>query len=711
MHPHLVRSFLMRHRTHLFPLAALLSCPTVARSFSPLPGSVIRPLAPHTTTITTASDSDTCQESTATSTYLKMSNTEAEEEDPYLWLEEVESEESLNFAKDANDKCLTELGDPTGGPTYDRILAVLESKDRIPFATKFGIDENGNEILVNYWRDAKNPKGIWRKTTFDDYKKAEPNWTTLLDVDKLAEKDGISWVWKGSRPLPRSRDPLSNGGKRITRALLNLSRGGSDAVVVKEFDFLAGDFVPESEQPFYLPEAKSRASYKSRDVLLVGTDFGKDSLTDSGYPRTVREWVRGTKLEDSPIVFEGEKTDVSVSAYCDDQRARNNGPIYEVRARAITFYTTKRWARMIQGEHLLAPDDPARKNAPEPPEFTEVLVQEDASIDFVGNFMMIELRSDWQPIADGKKYIKGSILYVEAKTFLEQGPTACEYKVLFEPSERTASEYYSVTKNYLIHIILDNVKPKVEFFKIGENELVRVGNGDMDPQIMDISMGPIDAYEDDRVWLTTSSYLQPSTLSLADASLVEDSSRDCAADGPNALIIEKIKSLPDQYDSSNLDILQGSATSKDGTSIPYFLVKAKDTKLDGKNPTLLYGYGGFEISLGPHYAATAGIAWLERGGVYVEANIRGGGEFGAKWHQAALKENRNKSYEDFIAVAEDLIASGYCQPSTLGIRGGSNGGLLVGNMYTMRPDLFGAIHCAVPLLDMKRYNLLLAGAS
>jgi prolyl oligopeptidase len=247
-----------------------------------------------------------------------MTATPAVVEDPYLWLEEVESKESLDFAVAANEACLKALGNPETGTTYQRILAVLESEDRIPYATVFGKTENNqdNTILFNFWKDSRNPKGLWRKCDMASYRTATPDWTTVLDVDQLAEQDGISWVWKGSSPLPRSRDPLS--ADRVTRALLSLSRGGSDAVHVKEFDLTTGEFV--RQDPFNVPEGKTRASYKSRNVLLVGADFGPESLTDSGYPRTVREWVRGTDLQDAPVVFEGEKTDVSVSMYISDER-------------------------------------------------------------------------------------------------------------------------------------------------------------------------------------------------------------------------------------------------------------------------------------------------------------------------------------------------------------------------------------------------------
>jgi prolyl oligopeptidase len=634
------------------------------------------------------------------------SSTATQIEDPYTWLEDVESEESLDFAKSANEKCLKALGDPTksDSKTYHRVLDVLESNDRIPYATKFGVDENDVPIVYNFWQDSKNPKGLWRKTTLESYCTPDPEWTTVLNVDELAEKDGISWVWKGSTLLPRARDPLS-GGKRVTRALLSLSRGGSDATHIKEFDLLTAEFV--TENPFILPEAKTRASYRSRDVLLVGSDFGPDSLTDSGYPRTVREWVRGTDVKDAPVVFEGDKKDVSVGAYIDDQR-HHGGGIYEVRSRSMTFYTSKYWARKIQYEHLLAPDDPARQGVEQPGDFVQVDVQEDADIDFQGNMIFITLRTDWTPISGGKTYKQGSIIYADADTFLTKGKEACEYRILFEETERTAYEYYSVTKNYLILSIMDNVKSKLEFYKFedGGSSLKYVG-GDKEALILASGVRALDAIESDKFWFTTSGYTQPSTLYMADASLIEDNDPDKV----EPYVEEKLKSLPDQYNASGIEVEQRAAISKDGTEIPYFIVTKGGTEVNGKTPTLLYGYGGFEVSLGPKYIATSGIAWLERGGAYVEANIRGGGEFGPKWHQAALKENRNKAYEDFIAVAEDLIASGLCKPETLAIRGGSNGGLLMGNMYIMRPDLFGAIHCAVPLLDMKRYHTLLAGAS
>lgn len=536
----------------------------------------------------------------------------------------------------------------------------------------------------------------------DSYQSKSTRWTTVLNLDDLSSEEKTSWVWKGSRVLPRARDPMSQDGKRATRALLSLSKGTSDAVVLREFDLTTSTFV--EKDAFNLPEARTRASYKSRDVLLVGSDFGPSSLTKSGYPRTVREWTRGTNVKDAPIVFEGEKSDVAVSAYVDDQRVRGGG-IYEVRTRALTFYTSKYWVRKVKHEHLLAPNDPLRAGVAEPPEFKQVEVPEDAEIDFVGNLLVISLRSNWSP-ESGKVFTQGSIIYVNAHKFVKYGPKDRIYHVLFQPTERTACESYSVTQKFMVLSIMDNVKSRLEFYKLEKdaNKLRLVG-ADKDPQIRAINVRAVDPYDGDQFWLSTNTYTEPSTLWLADASRMDsDDKKVVRKTGTDGYIVKKLKSLKEQFSGGSLKVVQRMAKSKDGTEIPYFIVMDKSTSMHKKNPTLLYGYGGFEVSLGPHYIAATGLAWLKRGGVYVEANIRGGGEFGKNWHEAATGKNKIKAFEDFIAVAEDLIATNVCKPRTLAIRGGSCGGLLVANMYTMRPDLFGAVHCAVPMLDMKRFK-------
>lgn len=408
------------------------------------------------------------------------------------------------------------------------------------------------------------------------------------------------------------------------------------------------------DDPFNMPEAKTRASYKSRDVLLVGSSFEdspEDSLTDSGYPRTVREWERGTPISEAKTVFEGEKTDVAVNVsnkiypgqgilvhcvyplclwlipisnfclkgYVADER-NWGGKIYQVHSRSITFYTSSYLMAELTEDHLLAPSKrPA--GLPEP-EFKKVDVQDDADISFLGNMFIISLRSDWAP--KDKTFKSGSVIYCPLDKFLNEGSKGVEYEILFEPTERTAYEYFSCTKNYLILSTMDNVKSKLQFFKIGDagNSLTLI-SGDTEAQIRDCSAQPLDPTDGDEFWFTTSSYTQPTTLYLADATKMEDASSS-GEGGDDPFIVEKVKTLPPQYDSDGLIVEQRFATSKDGTEVPYFIVMKKDIVLNGKNPTLLYGYGGFEISLGPHYIATSGLAWLERGGVYVEANIRGG---------------------------------------------------------------------------------------
>lgn len=537
------------------------------------------------------------------------------------------------------------------------------------------------------------------------YETESPQWTTVLDVDELSRKEGVAWIWRGSRILPRARDSMSDDAKRVTRALVSLSRSGCDSVVIREFDLVALDFVDE-KTAFSVQEGKTQVSYKSRDVLLVASEFDPGSLTKSGFPRTIREWVRGTELRDSPIVFEGETSDQAVSAYVDDQRVRGGG-IYEVRTRAVTATLSKFWVRKVKYEHLLKEDDPQRDSVQGPPAFKQLEVPGDAEIGFVGNLLMITLRSDWVPEAN-KKFAQGSIIYVNAHKFIKYGPIDRIYHILFRPTERVACENYIVTKGYLILSITDCLKSKLEFYKLEKdaNKLRLVGM-DKNPQIKGVNIRSMDPYDGDKFWLTTRGYTEPAALFLADASKMDsDDKKVVRKTGSEGYIVRKLKSLPEYFDASNLCVTQKCAYSKDGTQIPYFLISRKGLQFDKKNPTLLYGYGGFGVTLGPHYNAPTGIAWLERGGVYVEANVRGGGEFGLTWHESARRKDRNKAYEDFIAVAEDLVASKICRSRTLGIRGGSNGGLLVANMYLMRPDLFGAIHCASPILDLKRFKAM-----
>jgi prolyl oligopeptidase len=469
----------------------------------------------------------------------------------------------------------------------------------------------------------------------------------------LAKSEKENWVWKGYDILYPSYD----------RCLMLLSRGGADAVVVREFDIKSKTFV---DGGFYLPEAKSQVAWRDRDSLYVGTDFGPGSLTDSGYPRVVKEWKRHTDLKEAKTVFEGKTEDVAVDASV----SHDHGHTYELISRGTTFFTSQDFVR--RGDQWVKIDKP-----------------DDATVSTFADQLLLRLRSDWT--VDGKTYPAGSLL---AGNFDQCVSGERHFEALFRPSRRSSLESMSDTKNYLLLNALENVRSKLYALQHKDGKWTRT---ELEaPEFGSASISGIDRDESDNYFLTLTDFLTPSSLYYGDVA------------NPKR---EKLKNLPSFFNVDGLEITQHEATSRDGTKVPYFQVSRKGAALDGKNPTLLYGYGGFEIPMLPGYSASVGSAWLERGGVYVLANIRGGGEFGPKWHEAARKEHRQRAYDDFIAVAEDLIKRKVTSSAHLGIEGGSNGGLLMGVMLTERPDLFKAVVCQVPLLDMRRYNKLLAGAS
>jgi prolyl oligopeptidase len=569
--------------------------------------------------------------------------------DPHLWLEDVAGEKPLAWARERNAESVKALAESEEFRSLEsRILSILDSKERIPMVTKIG------ERFYNFWRDAAHPKGLWRRTTLAEYKKPDPAWETVIDLDALAADEKENWVWHGAMVL----EPADQV------CLVSLSRGGADADVVREFDLERKAFVTDG---FTLPEAKSRVAWRNENSLFVATDFGPGSLTTSGYPRTVREWQRGTPLAAAPLVFEGQPEDMSVTGY----RDLTPGFERDFVVRQKTFYTSdfflRRDGRLIKVEK---PDD--------------------ANASVHREWLLVELRSDWE--AGGTKYKAGSLLAADLEKFLVGDRTL---NVLFEPTPRTSLVGFSSTKNHVIITTLDNVRNRLFTLAFRDGRWQR----EPLPGVPEIGTGnalPVDDLESDDFFLITSSSLEPSTLALG------------TIGGP---VPERLKQAPAFFNAAGLTVSQHEAVSKDGTRVPYFQIAPENLPLDGTTPTLLYGYGGFEIPLLPGYDPVAGVAWLEQKNVYVIANIRGGGEFGPAWHQAALKEKRPRAYEDFIAVAEDLITRKITSPKHLGVKGGSNGGLLVGNMYTLRPDLFGAVVCQVPLLDMRRYHTLLAGAS
>lgn len=571
--------------------------------------------------------------------------------DPYLWLEEVTGEKPLEWVRERNTESVAALaGTDRFKALESRILGILDSKERIPMVTKIG------EHFYNLWRDAANPKGLWRRTTLAEYRRPEPAWEIVLDLDALSVKEGENWVWHGAAVL-EPEDRL---------CLVSLSRGGADADVVREFDLEKKAFV---EGGFTLPEAKSRVAWRTAESLFVATDFGPGSLTASGYPRTLREWTRNTPLATAPVVYEGQPDDMSVTAW----RDLTPGFERDVVVRQKTFYTSEMFLRRDGG-------------------LVKIEKPDDATAAVHREWLVLELRSPWT--VGATTHPAGSLLAVDLEAFLSGNPTM---HVLFTPAPRTSLISFASTRNHLLVTTLDNVRNQLFVLTFQDGAWQHRPLQGL-PEYGTASCIPVDDLETDEFFLITASSLQPSTLSLGNAGNIDRQP-------------EQLKQSPSFFDVAGLTVSQHEAVSKDGTRVPYFQIGPETLPSDGSTPTLLYGYGGFEIPLLPGYEPIAGAAWLEQRRVYVIANIRGGGEFGPEWHQAALKSKRPRAYEDFIAVAEDLIARKVTSPKHLGIKGGSNGGLLVGNMLTMRPDLFGGVVCQVPLLDMRRFHTLLAGAS
>ena len=574
--------------------------------------------------------------------------THAQSQDPFLWLEEVTGEKALDWVKSRNQETRHQLdGDAGFQQLRGQLQTILDSKDRIP-----GITQMGNAVY-NFWTDAEHPRGVWRKTTLEEYKKTAPHWEVVLDIDALAKNEKENWVFKNSV----CREPVYD------RCLIELSRGGADAVTLREFDLRTKQFVKNG---FNLPEAKMTADWRDLNTVFIATDFGKNTLTDSGYPRQVKEWKRGTPIAAAKLILESQRTDLSVGA----QSIDHGGYHHELVQRQIDFYRSEQYVR----DHgkLQKLDVPAQSD-----------------LSFFEDQLIITLREAWT-IKD-KTYPAGAVLAISFSAF-ERGDR--QFAVLFAPTDSTSFTGLAATRHFLLLQSLDNVKGKLDEWSFNNGKWSsRSVNL---PTLGSVMISPMNPEKSDDYLLSYSDYLTPSVYLLAHAGNDQRST---------------LKSAPAFFDATPYETVQQFATSTDGTKIPYFVVKRKELRNDGNNPTLLYGYGGFQVSLTPSYSGTIGKAWLEKGGVYVVANIRGGGEYGPRWHQAALKEHRQRAYDDFAAVAKDLIAQKITSPQHLGAMGGSNGGLLAGVTLTQHPELFNAIVSQVPLLDMQRFNQLLAGAS
>jgi prolyl oligopeptidase len=568
--------------------------------------------------------------------------------DPYQWLEDVDGEQSMHWVQAQNLKTEDRFARSDSFQQIKAdVLEMLDSDSNIPHVDKVGA------YYYNFWMDAAHPRGLWRRTTLEEYRKPQPAWETLLDLDALNAAEGENWVWHGADYLRPD----------YQRCLLALSRGGADASVTREFDLATRTWV---EDGFQLPESKGGLGWIDRDNVYVFTDFGEGTMTRSGYPRIVKQWQRGTPLSAARVVYEGRLDDMYIAAMHDDTPGHERDFV----SRTLAFYNNELYLR--GSDNQLSKIDA--------PNSAEKSVYKD--------WLLLELREDW---ALDEVFVAGSLLAIRFDRFMAGQR---DFDVLFAPTDSTSLAGFFWTLNHLVLNVLDHVKNRLSVLTPGANGWQR-SEFTGAPGMGTVYASAVDSDDSDAVWLVTTDYLTPTTLSLAEI-----------GHPPKVL-----KTLPAFFDSSQHMIEQHFAVSRDGTRVPYFVVRGKDLPRNGTAPTLLYGYGGFEYSLTPHYSGEVGRAWLSKGGVYVVANIRGGGEYGPRWHQAALKQNRPRAYEDFAAVAQDLIDRGITSPRHLGAEGGSNGGLLVGNMLTQYPELFGAIVSQVPLLDMQRYHLLLAGAS
>jgi len=578
-------------------------------------------------------------------------SSQAGTDDENLWLDDIDGAKQIDWVKARNAETVSKYAEGKDFQALDaRILEVLDSDAKIPMVSKIG------DHFYNFWRDREHPKGLWRRTTLAEYRKDKPAWETVIDLDALAAAEKENWVWHGVQCL-KPDDRL---------CLVSLSRGGADADVVREFDIASRAFVKDG---FTLPEAKSQVAWIDEDHLYVATDFGPGSMTASSYPRIVKEWKRGTPLSTATTVYEGKDTDMSISAY----RDRTPGFERDFVQRALEFYNSETFVRGKDGR------------------LTKIDVPNDAETDVEREWLLVEPRTAWT--VGGKTYPSGSLVATKFDDFMAGKR---EFTVLFTPDEHSSLSGHSWTRHHLILNVMRDVVSQISILTPAATGAWKSESLGGAPALSTMQAGGIDADDSDEYFLTVSGFLQPTTLYYG---VLGKGDR------------QEIKHSPAFFDASKFAVSQHFATSKDGTKVPYFEIAPKTLKNDGTNPTLVYGYGGFEISLQPAYSAGVGRAWLEKGGVYVIANIRGGGEYGPRWHQAALKANRPRAYEDFAAVSQDLIDRRITTPKHMGMMGGSNGGLLAGNMLTKYPQLYGAVVSQVALLDMKRYTHMSAGAS
>nr|WP_252260508.1 prolyl oligopeptidase family serine peptidase [Erythrobacter aurantius] len=576
------------------------------------------------------------------------------EQDPYIWLEEARSEEALDWVRAENTRTLAALEtDPRFEELKAEALAIFDSEDRIPFVS-FRPDG-----LYNFWQDKDNPKGVLRRTTLESYQTDNPEWEVVLDIDALAAAEGKEWVYSGSSCLP----PEQN------KCMIALSDGGEDATIMREFDMATKSFV---EGGFVIEEkSQGGVSWFDEDTLLVGRDFGEGTLTESEYPFTSRVWKRGTPLSEAKEIFRGEASDVWAGASI---LRDNTGTIHATTAfRGVSFH---------ESEYFVLD--------PNTYEWIKLDIPKKASLyGIVDGHILVTTDVDWE--VDGQTFPADSLIAMDLEEW-KADPNGAAKTLVWAPGERQTKRGGAITGNSLFVTLLDNVVSKVLEFNHDGSAWVSREVPLPDNATIGIAAS---SNETDQIMYTVSDFLNPTTL------YYTDGSADPAV----------LKTSPAYFDPAGMEVEQHEATSADGTKIPYFIVKPAGMEMNGETAVLMTGYGGFQIPRLPGYLGSTGKMWMERGGAYVLANLRGGGEFGPGWHQTAIRENKQRTWDDFIAVGQDLVDRGFTSPEHLGIQGGSQGGLLVGTAFTQRPDLFGAAIVQIPLFDMLRYHLIGRGAS
>ncbi len=625
--------------------------------------------------------------------------------DENVWLEDIYGEQQLAWVREQNARTEDLLEDADYAGLEGSILEVLDSTDRIAMVGKRG------DWYYNFWKDRQNPKGLWRRTTWDSYCTETPEWDVLLDVDALAAAEGQEWVFHGAtflRPAP---------GQPHRLALLALSPDGGDANRYREFDVETRAFVDPAAGGFDLPTAKGNVSWLDADTLLVASTAGDLPRTASSYARTAVTLRRGESLGQAPRLFEVPEDHMMAVV------AHDSTPGFE-RTFAVDYIDFFNRNTFVQRDGS----------------WVEIDAPTDVNLSAHREWLLFRPQRDW--VLEGTTYPAGTLLAAGFEDYLAG---AREMSVLFVPDAHTSLQSWSWTRNFLMLNLLRDVSSELRV--LDPSQAGRTAGGepwassllDGCPPLHDVNAyavddedeGPADGGAGDDFWLVATGFTTPSTLmrgTLRRAGTEEGAAVPGAAGTAGVVSSHAaVKASPSFFNDGKYEVQQHFAVSADGTRVPYFQVASRELVLDGQNPTQLSGYGGFEVSRTPAYSGTVGRAWLERrtaetagtdgegpysrGGVYVVANIRGGGEYGPTWHRAALKENRHRAYEDFAAVARDLISRGVTSRERLGCVGGSNGGLLVGNMLTQYPDLFGAVSCGVPLLDMRRYTKLSAGHS